>query len=80
MAPNENAYTHMACRNAKRSGVIYSIRHFAFDFEVIRCNRNACGHIDLVRLYSVVFGSRRQFMATIDVCNGGVIDFLEDKS
>jgi hypothetical protein len=56
MAPNENAYSLMACRNAKRSGVIYSIRHFAFDFEVIRCNRNAFGHIGF---RSALFGHRR---------------------
>lgn len=78
MAPNEKAYTHMACWNAKRSGVIYSIRHFAFDFEVIRCNRNACGH---VWIGSTIFGWVRllsAFMVTIDVCNGNVIDFGED--
>lgn len=56
MAPNENAYTFMARRNAKRSGVIYSLRHFAFDFEVIRCNRNACGH---VWFHSAIFGGVR---------------------
>ena len=67
MAPNENAYSVMACRNVKRTGVI-SIRHFAFDFEVIRCNRNACGH---VCTRSALFGRFRYlwlFLAAIDVC------------
>lgn len=60
MAPNENAYAVMACWNAKRSGVIYSMRHFAFDFEVIRCNRNSCGHVGG---RSAVFGTARLLSA-----------------
>lgn len=55
MVRNENAYTLMACRNVKRTGVI-SISHFAFNFEVIRCNRHG-------RHIGIGFGRIRQHSA-----------------
>lgn len=69
---------HVGMLNGAASFIQYAILHSIL--RLLDAIGMRAAILDLVRLYSVVFGSRRQFMVTIDVCNGGdVIDFWEDK-
>lgn len=68
---------HVGMLNGAASFIQYAILHSIL--RLLDAIGMRAAILDSVRLYSVVFGKRRQVMATIDVCNGGVIDFWEDK-
>lgn len=68
---------HVGMLNGAASFIQYAILHSIL--RLLDAIGMRAAILDSVRLYSVVFGSLRKFMATIDVCNGGVIDFWEDK-
>lgn len=64
---------HVGMLNGAASFIQYAILHLIL--RLLDAIGMRAAMFDSVRLYSAVFGSHRQFMATIDVCNGVVIDF-----
>lgn len=67
---------HVGMLNEAASFIQYAILHSIL--RLLDAIGMRAAMFDSVRLYSAAFGHRRLLMATIDVCNGSVIDFLED--